>query len=163
MAKFDKALQKVLKLEGGFVNNPNDKGGATNSGITISVYRSYFGHERTVEDLKTITYFETAYIYRFGYWDKIKGDEIKSQSVAELLFDFAVNSGVYTAVRKIQKIVGAVQDGTFGQQTLNAVNDYNPNDLFDKLKQVRQEYYDSIVTLNPSQKIFHKGWSNRLK
>ena len=77
MAKAEILKPFILSWEGGFSITPGDKGGATNKGITIATYRSVFGKERTVEDLKTITDVEWMHIYKSFFWDKWKADEIK--------------------------------------------------------------------------------------
>ena len=78
MAKAEILKPFILSWEGGFSITPGDRGGATNKGITIETYRSVFGKERTVEDLKTITDIEWMHIYKSLFWDKWKADEIKS-------------------------------------------------------------------------------------
>lgn len=51
-----KTINHILKWEGGFANDIDDAGGATNSGITIATFRSVYGNNKTVEDLKRLTY-----------------------------------------------------------------------------------------------------------
>lgn len=160
MADFKKALAKVLAWEGGFVNHPNDPGGATNKGITLKTFNYYF--PGGLAALKAITDEQVETIYRSGYWRLIKGDEIESQSVAELLFDYAVNSGKSTAVRKIQKLVGVEADGIMGPITIKAINSKNPKLLFAELHDVRKAYYKAIIARNPSLEVFRKGWNRRL-
>lgn len=164
MGNFEKALKKVLQWEGGYVNHPNDPGGATNKGITLKTYQYHFGKDKTVEDLKNITLEEVSYIYREGYWNKIKGDDIANQSIAELLFDFSVNSGAKTAVRKLQHILCVDADGILGDITLKALNDYpSQKELFKHIWTVRKKYYEYISKKNPDMKVFLEGWMNRLK
>lgn len=157
MANIKEALKKVLHWEGGISNHPMDKGGLTAYGITQKTYSYYY--EGSVRD---ITMDQVEAIYRTGYWNKIKGDEINSQSVAELLFDMAVNSGVRTASVTIQRLVGADADGIIGRKTLQAINSRNPQELFNAFKKKRIEFYEDIVKRSPSQKVFIKGWLNRV-
>lgn len=157
MADFKKALAKVLKWEGGFAEHPSDPGGRTNKGITQKTYNYYYEG-----DVLHITDEQVETIYRIGFWNKIKGDYINSQSVAELLFDYAVNSGVKTAVVKIQRILKVADDGVLGPKTLEAINSRNAKALFDELHSVRATYYKQLVTKNPSLKVFYRGWCNRL-
>lgn len=162
MAKIESFLPIVLKAEGGFVNDPSDRGGATNKGITLATYQSFFGKSKSVNDLKRISDEEVKTIYKQGYWDKVHGDNIYSQSVANLIADFAVNSGVSRATRTLQNILGLTADGKFGPITLSAVNTANSRLLFDKLKSARRAYYKAIVSYNPSQAKFLNGWNRRL-
>lgn len=158
MADFKTALKKVLKWEGGFVDDPDDMGGRTNKGITQKTYNLYYEG-----DVKYITDEQVETIYRVGFWKRIKGDDIQSQKVAELLFDYAVNSGVVTASKKIQALVGVVQDGKIGSITVEAINKKNPDTLFNELYDVRVAYYKAIVARRPNQQKFLKGWLRRLK
>ena len=163
MADISKFLPKLFRVEGGFVNDPDDCGGATNKGITIAVFRSFYGKDKTVTDLKNITTAQATKIYKTNYWDKCKADDIKSQSVAELLVDFAVNSGVATAAKKIQSLVGTTIDGKIGPKTIEAINNKKSETLFNELHDVRVAYYKAIVARKPSQQKFLKGWMTRLK
>lgn len=163
MADIKKFLPKVFKVEGGYANIPGDAGGPTNKGVTIATFRQYYGEEKTVDDLKKMTTEQVSKIYKDLFWDKCKGDDIKSQSVAELLVDFAVNSGVKTAVRKIQRLVRVTDDGILGKVTVGAINNKNPQTLFNELYDVRVAYYKQLVARKPSQKKFLNGWLNRLK
>lgn len=163
MADIKKFLPKVFKVEGGFVNDPDDAGGATNKGITLATFRRYYGENKTVADLKAITTEEAEKIYKDLFWDKCKADKIESQSVAELLVDYAVNSGVKTAAKKIQILVNVEADGAIGPKTLQAINEKKAEVLFNELHDVRVAYYKAIVAKKPSQQKFLKGWLNRLK
>lgn len=163
MAKIEQFLPIVLKLEGGFVNDPKDRGGATNKGITLNTYRSFFSNYKTVEDLKNISDEQVRTIYKHGYWDKIKGDSINNQSVANLLCDFAVNSGAVRAIRYAQALLGVSVDGVFGNKTLNALNAANQPLFFKQLKEQRKAFYHQIVNNNASQSKFLNGWLRRLE
>ena len=155
-------IPKVLKWEGGFVNHPSDKGGPTNKGVTLSTFRKYFGKTKTVDDLKNITNEQWQYIFKNGYWDRWKADEIKTQSIAELLVDWVYNSGVW-GIKYPQQVLGVVPDGVVGPKTLASINNYaNQEELFNRLWNRRKKHYEDIVKKNPSQKVFLRGWLNRL-
>ena len=70
MAKAELLKPFILRWEGGFVDDPLDKGGATNKGITIDTFRSFYGQGATVEQLKNITDEQWLHIFKSGYWDK---------------------------------------------------------------------------------------------
>lgn len=162
MAKSELLMPFIQKWEGGYANNPNDKGGCTMKGITIKTYRKYFGEYKTCSDLKNITKEQWLHIFENGYWNPCKGDDIIDQSIANIIVDWAWMSGVKTAIKKIQKIIGVEDDGIVGKQTLNAINSFPPDILFEIIYNERKKYYYNICENNPSQEVFLKGWMNRL-
>lgn len=136
MANFEKALAKTLAYEGGYVNNPNDKGGETFCGISRKYWPDWEGwevidslfesgatpKEAGHETLKMVQDF-----YRLNFWLPIHGDEIESQEIAEYLFDFAVNSGICDAAKALQHSINRVTplhtnpDGMVGPDTLECL------------------------------------------
>lgn len=92
-------LAITLKHEGGFSNHPEDPGGATMKGVTLTTYRKY-KPKATVADLKAITDSELQIIYRNGYWD-IAGCDALPAGVDLAVFDYAVNSGAARAKRAL--------------------------------------------------------------
>lgn len=166
MANFDKFFTTLLKHEGGWVDHPLDRGSATNYGITIGEWlRSGYDKDKDGDidkwDLKKITPEDAKPIAKRKYWDKINGDVIKSQSVAEFLMDWAYLSGSSRAIKKVQEILGLTVDGVIGTKTITAINSTEPKILFTKLKESREKFFYAIVANNPSQKVFLKGWLNR--
>ena len=168
MAYLSNIIPKILKWEGGFVNDPDDLGGATNMGVTIKTYRHFFGAHKTVEDLKKLTIKDWSKIARKGFWEKVGGDNITSQDVAELLFDFAWGSGVNRANKLVQNLLNKsfgkhlVVDGITGPKTQAAINSVNPNKLFNKIWDYRYDYLHYIVEKRPQNAKFLNGWLNRL-
>lgn len=166
MSEFKKFLPLLLKCEGGYVNNPNDKGGCTNKGITLKTFNKYYGvpyhRELCCGDLRQIKDEQVEHIYKDGYWDKCKANYINSQRIANLLVDMAVNSGVKRAVRLMQEIVGVTQDGIVGNITLNAINNSREDLLYNLFRQRRIDYYYDLVDKDPKQAVFLKGWLNRI-
>lgn len=166
MAKIEKLVPKILKCEGGSVNHPNDKGGATNKGVTIGTYTFYRKFKGlpapTVEDLNNITSDEWMDILKTLYWNKWRADEIRNQSIANLLVDWYWGSGVY-GIKYPQRVLGVTADGIVGVKTLAAINDYpDQEELFQKLWDRRKKHFEDIVKRDPSQKVFLNGWMNRL-
>lgn len=161
MADFNKYAPKLLQLEGGYTNHPDDLGGPTNKGITLATYRAYCGKEKTVKHLREMSYGTWQNIMKDLYWDRCKADEIDNQSVAEIMVDWCVNSG-NIGIRKVQGILGCTADGIVGPITLSLINSSDPEVLFDRIKSARKQFYINIVKKNPSQKIFMNGWMNRL-
>ena len=162
MAKAELLKPFILRWEGGFVDDPLDRGGATNKGITIGTFRNFYGNDATVEQLKNITDEQWLHIFKSGYWDKWKADDIENQSIADIVVDWAWASGTATSIKQVQKILGVAVDGIVGNDTLTAINIAVQRSLFDKIRSRRIEFVENIVKRNPSQSRFLKGWKNRI-
>lgn len=162
MAKATKAMPRIRKWEGGYSNHPNDTGGCTMRGITIGTFRRYYGKSKTCEDLKRLTDDQWLHIFKSGYWDKLQGDKIENQSIADLCVDMCWGSGPVTAIKKIQRCLGTKDDGIVGPKTLALLNAPDRESTFNKLWKMREQWFNNIVKRNPSQKVFLKGWLNRL-
>lgn len=161
MADFKRYAQKLIQLEGGYTNHPDDQGGPTNQGVTLNTYRSYCGQEKTIKDLRNMSYGTWCDIMKDMYWDKCLADKIENQSLAEILVDWCVNSGL-VGLRKVQEIVGTKPDGIAGPKTLAAINGADAKELFDRIMAARKQFFINIVKRNPNQKVFINGWMNRL-
>ncbi|MDM8338062.1 glycoside hydrolase family 108 protein [Mediterranea massiliensis] len=162
MAKAELLKPFILQWEGGFVDDPLDRGGATNKGITIGTFRNFYGKDATVEQLKNITDEQWLHIFKSGYWDKWKADDIENQSIADIVVDWAWASGTATSIKQVQKILGVAVDGIVGNDTLTAINIAVQRSLFDKIRSRRIEFVENIVKRNPTQSRFLKGWKNRI-
>ena len=160
MAKSEILKPFILSYEGGYVNDPDDRGKQTNKGVTIATYRHVFGAGKTVTELKNITDAEWDIVYRSMYWCQMRGDGIEDQSIANLMVDFAWASGVVRASKYLQKAVGTKQDGIIGAKTLKAVNGSDAKALFKTLHGLRENYIKAIA--KGTQRKFLKGWTNRL-
>ena len=159
---FDKALAFVLTLEGGYVNHPNDKGGATNKGITQRAYNSYrvtTGHAK--QSVQLIEDQEVADIYKDNYWIAAKCPALQPKT-AFIHFDASVNHGVGRAARLLQDVVGVVVDGKIGPQTIKAANSLEDAEIVTRYLDTRHELYEDIIEADPSQGVFYNGWMNRL-
>jgi lysozyme family protein len=155
---FDKSLRLVLKHEGGYVNHPSDPGGATNKGVTIATFRRMIDKNATVADLKNITDAQLSSIYRKGYWDKVKADQLPS-GLDYAVFDFGVNSGPGTAVKYLQRALGVKVDAVIGPRTIAAANAVGATETIRKLCAERLAYLQGLKTWTT----FGKGWSSRVK
>lgn len=156
-ANFFKSLDMVLKHEGGFVDHPEDPGGATNKGITHKTYADFLGRPlEDVSELKNIPDDHVQMIYKNGYWDRVKGDELPS-GVDFSTFDWAVNSGPGRAAKALQKAVMVAQDGAIGPMTLGAAAEFTPEEIIESIAQQREEFYRSLRTFDT----FGKGWLRR--
>lgn len=167
MANVSKLLPFILSWEGGYVNDPVDKGGATNMGVTIATWRNV-GYDKDgdgdidVDDLKLLSKDDVLNrVLKPHYWDKWKADQIKSQSVANILVDWVWGSGA-NGIKLPQKLLGLTVDGIVGPKTLAAVNSSDSLVLFNTIKAEREAFLYRIVERDPTQKRFIKGWLNRL-
>lgn len=165
MANPEKLIPFILKWEGGFVNDPGDLGGATNKGITIGTFGEYRKRKGlsspTVQELKNLSENEWYEIFKTMYWDRWRGDEIKSQSVANILIDWVWASGVH-GIRRPQTILGVASDGIVGAKTIAALNAAYPDRLFEAIKADRAKFIDEICKARPKNEKYRKGWMNRI-
>jgi lysozyme family protein len=174
--QFNQALNIVLKHEGGYALVPGDRGGETYKGISRVNWPKWPGWQiidqnkplRNNSTIKNLLLDEMVNIfYKVEFWDKINADKLPA-AIRPLLFDFAVNSGISTAVKSFQRVlqdtVGKTTfiDGKVGAETIKLANQADPKTLFENYKQARLNFYNKIVENNPSQKKFLKGWLNRL-
>lgn len=165
MADVMKLVPFILKWEGGFVDDPDDLGGATNRGVTIGTYATYCKKKGypapTVERLKNLSEKDWAEILKTLYWDRWKADDIKSQSVANILVDWVWASGV-NGIKIPQQVLGVTVDGIVGTKTLAALNARNPKELFEEIKEARVQFIEDICRKRPANNKFKKGWLNRI-
>lgn len=137
---FEKALQFVLKYEGGYVNDPDDRGGATNKGITQKVFDAYLTDKRRViRDVKYIDDEEVRDIYYNRYWISA-GCHKMTDKFAIICFDTAVNMGV----SRVGEFLKACQ--------------WNDIDVY-LLARIRK--YNEFAKVKSQQKYLH-GWLNRV-
>lgn len=161
-------LPTILQHEGGFVDDPDDPGGATNKGITLKTFQAYahlVGVEPTLANLKQITSEQAGIIYYEIYWKGIMGDQITDGQVAQQYVDFYINAGS-NAVRVMQQTVNEMGqtctvDGAMGPNMLKCINALPGKPLFQGYKINRAEYYENLVKRNPKLGKFLKGWLNR--
>jgi lysozyme family protein len=159
MAVYTKLIPIVLKWEGGYAGNI-DGMTCTMKGVTLATYRKYFGKNKNCKDLKAITNAEWDLIFKEGFWDRWKADDIESQAIANLLVDWCWASGVY-GIKLPQRVLGVKDDGIVGKKTIAAINDYpDKKELFQKLWNRRKKHFQDIAK-NGKEK-FLKGWLNRL-
>lgn len=162
MAKSEILKPFILSWEGGFVNDPDDRGGATNKGVTLATFRQVYGQGKSVADLKRITDEQWQAVYKRYYWNRWRADEIRNQSIANLLVDWVWASGRY-GITIPQALLGVKVDGVVGPKTIAALNGYRlgQEKLFEALWNDRQKYIEMISRKGNNQK-FKRGWLRRL-
>jgi lysozyme family protein len=155
---FPRALNAVLKHEGGYVNHPNDPGGPTNKGVTLATFRAYVKPTGTVADLKAISDAQVGVVYRRHYWSKVMASDLPG-GVDYAVFDFAVNSGPARAAKFLQRALGVVQDGKVGPATIKAAAGADRDGLIDTVCDMRLRWLRTLDTW----KTFGKGWTSRVE
>ena len=154
---YDKCLETILHHEGGYVNHPKDPGGETNLGVTKRVYEEFGG----TKDMKDLTVEDVAPIYKKGYWDKMKGDDLPT-GLDLCVFDFGVNAGPGRAAKYLQTMIGTVADGGIGPNTLAKLKEYVEEHglakSIDNYQEARQAYYEKLSTFAT----FGRGWTRRV-
>lgn len=166
----DQIVDLTIKAEGGYVNDPADRGGATKYGITQSVARAN-GYSGDMRDLPLQTAKD---IYKREYAIKPGFADFPSEVAAEL-FDTGVNMGTSTATKFLQRAVNVLagsaiaMDGKMGPATRGAVNNYLTSrgnaieNLVKMMECFQGERYAEIVEKNPTQRKFINGWiANRV-
>ena len=165
MASVELLAPFILRWEGGFADDPDDLGGATNKGITIGTYTHYRklkGYAApSVWELKNITDSEWMDVLKTLFWDKWCADEIASQSVANILVDWVWASGSH-GIKRPQRLLGVKADGIVGKQTIAAVNAMDAAALFKMIKDDRAKFIDEICKARPKNEKYRKGWMNRI-
>ena len=145
---FTEAFDRLINLEGGYVNNPKDPGGETKFGISKRSYPTL--------NIALLNLDMARYIYKRDFWDPL-GDEAHP-SIKFQAFDFAVNSGIQTSLRKLQKAIGVADDGHFGpisRQRLAAMP------VSDVLFLYNAERLDFMAMLSTWPE-FSRGWVHRI-
>jgi lysozyme family protein len=177
MGNFNDAIEYVLGNEKGFVNNPNDAGGATNFGLSLRFLRSIdadrlkkygiFG-ELTVNVIRELHVEQARNIYRGEFWEAAPFESVTDQLVCNYCLDMAVHHGINEAVKLVQRASWAVyrkrsyirDDGIMGSGTLEVLNDLGDSFL-PVLIAMRASYCRLLVEIRPKDKDFLDGWLDR--
>jgi lysozyme family protein len=150
---FEDRVNHVLNSEGGFVNDPIDRGGPTNRGISWDVWvenaQSILGKQPTLSNLENLSADDAKTIYKVKFWDKIYLDDIEDGDLRWLLFDFYVNSGgnaIIVLQKELNKMGHSLSiDGVMGPNTINAINSSNIIGLYNNFKEGRRTFYEKLV------------------
>ena len=177
MADFNKALALTLQNEGGYSNDPHDPGRETYAGISRRFWPAWAGWP-IIDALKPLgvnqqvhtVEADVAEFYFNTFWLPLKCDQIENESVAESLFDFAINVGRIRAVKVLQDTVNIYSgkkrikvDGKIGPQTLGGIeaaclrSAKFPNGLI----RFRIDFYFDLCYNSPKKYRYLKGWITR--
>lgn len=189
MADFTEAFNLTMGHEGGYVNDPDDRGAETYRGISRRFNPSWQGWV-VIDNAKVLPNFpylldDDVHLdgmvrnhYQSHYWDRFQGDRILHQPLANELFDNAVNMGVHKSVSFLQSALNLLnrnqslyddilEDGLCGTGTLNALNLYHQKDddmaLLIKVINIQQgNFYLEIMRKNKTQEKYLRGWLKRV-
>jgi lysozyme family protein len=145
--KFIEAFNRLMDSEGGYVNDSADPGGETRWGISK---RSY-----PAEDIKNLTRERAAAIYQRDFWE-VLGDDVHP-AVKFQVFDFAVNSGIQTAIRKLQAAIGVADDGHWGPVSAARLKEMDVSDVLMRYVAERLDFWRRLSTWPR----FGAGWAGR--
>ena len=163
MERFKKFLDYIFEVEGGYTNDENDRGGATNFGITHDDAKKYLGYTGDMRDFKKS---DAEKIYEKVYYRGNHIDKITDDRVALSIFDWAVNSGG-KGIKKAQIVAnkfGAslIVDGIIGNKTLEAINAIDPKMFLNEYHEMQRTFYKNLAARDSLQEGFLKGWLNRV-
>ena len=146
---FFTVFDRLITSEGHYVNNPFDPGGETNWGISKRAYPQL--------DIKALTRDHAKTIYLEDFWQRLDGDHLPD-GIAYQLFDFAVNSGIETAIRKLQAAVRVADDGHWGPVSQAALNAMSESDVILRLNAQRLRF----MVLCSNWPDASRGWARRI-
>lgn len=157
-------ITDILKAEGWdkYTDHPADRGGPTKWGITQKSWGDYCGGPVLPRDVQLITEDQARAFYRHEYIEGPGYDRIESSFLIGCVTDAAVNHGTRRATEWLQRAVGAKQDGVLGPMTLQATKGQDDTTTALKFLSYRVQFYGRLVTRQPSQAVFARGWNNRV-
>jgi lysozyme family protein len=168
MADINKLVPIIFGWEGTWANDATDMGGPTMMGVTLATWKQC-GHDEDgdgdidIDDLKLITKKDVVEcILRPHYWNRWKADDIKNQSIANILVDWVWGSGKWGIIIP-QRLLNITTDGMVGPKTIKAINSYSSQSLlFQYIRIARIDFINDLCINHPEQLKFKKGWINRI-
>jgi len=192
MADFDIAYGETELREGGYVNDPVDRGGETHRGVARKFNPDWEGwalvdrlKRENPQSFKAVINENVELsllakeLFRVRYWLPIRGDEIPDQHIANKVFDTGVNQGVARSVRYLQVGLNRLNrnekdyadievDGKFGDRTLATTGAFlelekgRPDYLLKLLNLMQAAHYLDVMNRDSTQERFARGWLNRV-
>ena len=158
---FDEAFDRLINHEGEFSDDPKDPGNWTGGRVNVGQLKGtkYGIAANTYGDLdiENLTRAQARGIYYRDWWLKAGADQLDAAIVFQL-WDFAVNAGMSTAIRALQRAARVADDGSIGPMTLRAVRAMSVTDVLMRLTAQRLRFYTSLSTWGT----YGKGWTNRV-
>ncbi len=156
--RFDRCLGAVLRLEGGYTEDPRDPGGPTNMGVTLSTLSQALGRPATRADIQALTPQAVSPIYRALYWTRTQCGDLAA-GLDLMVFDAAVNMGPSVAAELLQTALGVGADGAVGPHTLAIARKADPAPLVRAMSRLRAERYRRLAHFD----VFGMGWLRRVQ
>lgn len=171
-------VDELFKVEGGYVNDPNDAGGETNHGVTVAVARA----NGFTKPMREMTKEDARAIYLKQYWERPGFGKVYNVSpdIAAELFDTGVNMGPSVASKFLQRSLNVlnrekrdyfdiVADGQIGGETLSALMAYlgkrgeaGETRLLRALNALQGARYIELAELRSANETFVYGWLDRV-
>jgi lysozyme family protein len=161
MTDFERAFEIIIGVEGGYGNDPKDRGNWTGGAIGQGkLSGTKFGISAAAYpevDIKSLPKQDAMEIYMRDYWDECECDKLP-WPVNLIVFDGAVQHGTKTMIKLLQRAVKVTEDGYFGERSERAVNFYKPKELAALLCSTRIFHYQKLS----GWQIYGRGWVNRM-
>lgn len=169
MDAFEKAHEFTARWEGGYVEHANDPGGATNYGVSLRFLREQGLHtgdvdsdgDIDVDDIRALTPALAARVLRRNFWDVFPLDNVQPLC-SMVIYDTAVNMGVFYAKKMAQQALGVAVDGRWGPLTWGALKLCNDRKTAAAMCHIRRARYCELARNNPALGAFLKGWLRRV-
>lgn len=160
--KFEDAFELLIGHEGGFQDDPNDKGNWTGGQVGVGVLKgTKYGISAAAypgEDIANLTLERAQWLYKRDYWGKA-GCDLVPDAMKFDLFDMAVNSGVDRAIKTMQRAVGVEPDGLIGPITIFHISEMDPERLVARFNGWRLDFMND----NPELwQRYGRGWAQRI-
>jgi len=164
-ANFHAAFEELIGIEGGYVNDPTDRGGETKYGISKRAYPNL--------DIKNLTLQEAKDIYLEDYWKASGSHHMLKYELALELFDTGVNMGQAIARTFLQEALNLMNrngkdfpdlkvDGKIGPITISAYKKVDDKILLKVLNGLQFRRYVWICEERPDQEKYFNGWMKRV-
>ena len=189
--RFEHAFAELLGIEGGFVDDPVDRGGATKYGISLRFLKAEGAIDEDLDgyadfdldmdgdidgaDIRKLTVGDAKSLYKRSFWQALECESFP-RPIGEMLFDQGVNGGNHAAKKLLQQAINAVlragryrtiplkvdgQIGDLTRRSFQSMWERHPEQLVIEYREAVKDRYVAIVRRNPSQAKFLKGWLNR--
>lgn len=177
MASFDVNMSTVIKAEGGYQNDPGDSAnfcGGVNAGTKYGVsaigYKNAFGKCPSPDTMRNLTIDTAKQVGKVNYWDKINGDKVLNQSVADMMFSYIWGSGA-SEISSIKAVANAIygkrfsveNDNPITDKEVEVINSLDQEKFWLALREFRINFFHNLVKKDPNKYgKYLEGWLNRM-